>query len=284
MVKEMVCYGDVDLPQEVMDSITIEGFKKYMIFREENAQLKQQFHTTRQIDFGWLDDKFLFDMERRLLCMDKKLRKTVYEGRQMISFEITEDEMPLFQGSAEGLVCYASTIPQRVMAMAPRIEQLRMQIEMRREMELVLERTKDEKDDYRYYHSLPDINIPVPFHNFMIEIRFEHPYSPFITADKRAPKFDSDTPDVNDYLAHYNNEVRLMRELAEALMEVAFPGAPEQTLAPDVTTAASGMVSAPGVAVDATDEICRLKDLMDKGILTEEEFTAKKRQILGISL
>lgn len=275
-----MCYGVVDLPQEIMDHITIEEFKKYRVFREENAQLKQRFKTTQQIDFGWFDDKFLFDQDNRLLCMDKKLRKTVYEGRQVVSFEIREDQEPLFKGSAEGLIRYTSTVPQRVMAMAPQIEQLRMQIQIRRDMELLLERREDENKDYRY-RSLPPINIPVPFQKFIIEIQFEHPYHPSFAADKNAPVFDSGEPDINHYLALYNNDIQLMEELARALMDVAFPGAPEQTVAAAVVTAAgSDNVSSSGMV----EELQRLKDLMDKGILTEEEFTAKKRQMLGISL
>lgn len=276
------CHGVVDLSNEVMEHITIEEFKEYMVFREENALLKQKFQTTLQVDFGWLDDKFLFDMNNGLLCMDKKLRKPVFEGRQIRSFEIREDRLPLFSGSAEGLIRYTSTIPERVTAMAPQIEQLRMQIQMRREMERVLESRKDDNDN-RGYYSLPDIHIPVPFQKFFVEIHFEHPYWPLFEADKSAPGFDSTEPDVNDYLQSYDKDYQLMEQLARALMEVAFPGAPERTVAAvGVTAANSGGVSAPGVAVDTTEEIRRLKDLMDKGILTEEEFTAKKRQLLGI--
>lgn len=276
------CYGDVDLPQETMDCITVEEFKKYMAFREENAQLKQRFRTTRQIDFGWLDDKFLFDMDNRLLCMDKKLRETVFEGRQIKAFEIEEDQAPLFKGSAEGLIRHTSEIPQRVMAMAPQIEQLRMQIQMRREMEYMQEHSQNENNDYRY-RTLPAIEVPVPFRRFVIEIHFEHPYRPLYTTYMNAPVFDSETPRIDDYLKSYNRDIQLMEELARALMEVAFPGAPERTIgAADVTVAGSGSVQTPGVAVDTAEELQRLKDLVDKGILTEEEFTAKKRQMLGI--
>ncbi len=50
----------------------------------------------------------------------------------------------------------------------------------------------------------------------------------------------------------------------------------------------AGMVvqnSAPATSAAATDavgEIQRFKALMEQGIITEEEFSAKKRQILGI--
>ena len=40
--------------------------------------------------------------------------------------------------------------------------------------------------------------------------------------------------------------------------------------------------SAPAANVDAVAEIKRYKDLLEQGIITEEEFKAKKSQLLGI--
>ena len=39
---------------------------------------------------------------------------------------------------------------------------------------------------------------------------------------------------------------------------------------------------APAAAVSEADEIAKLAALRDRGVLTEEEFSAKKRQLLGI--
>lgn len=276
------CYGVVDLPKGFMDHMTIEEFKKYMAYREENNQLKKQFQMTRQIDFGWLDDKFLFDAENRLLCMDKNLNKPVYEGRQITSFEIREDQKPLFSGSAEGLVRHVSDVPQRVIALEPQIAQFRMQAEMRREMERMLdERLEDDKKPR--YHSSPTVDIPEPFKKFIIEIHFDHPYQSVYTADKKGPEFSYSDPDVNAYLDEYSSDVQLMEELARALMEVAFPGAPERTVAPaGIADVGSGVARAFGKVSDVATELERLKGLVDKGILTEEEFAAKKRKMLGI--
>ncbi len=278
------CYGHVDLSNEVMKHISLEEFKEYMAFRKENDLLKQRFQITRQVDFGWFDDKFLFDMNNRLLCTDKKLRKPVFEGWQIKSFEIREDQTPLFRGSNEGLIRYTSTVPGRIMAMAPQIEQLRMQIQMRYELQRMIEHQKEENRNSEYY-SLPDITVPVPFKSFFVEIHFEHPYWPLFMADMTAPSFSTSNLDINDYLNTYNADVQTLEELASALMELAFPGAPERTVAAEGAAAASnGIFLASGMATDTMDEIQRLKDLMDKGILTEEEFTVKKRQLLGISL
>ena len=65
------CYGFVDLPDKMVDTMSIEEFKQYMVFRDENDVLRQEFQETQRIDFGWLDTKFLFDMPHRYLCMDK---------------------------------------------------------------------------------------------------------------------------------------------------------------------------------------------------------------------
>lgn len=264
------CYGDVDLPQEVLDYMTVEAFRHYMDFREENAQLRQRFKITRQVDFGWLGDKFVFDTDNRLLCMDKNLTRTIFEGSQVKSFEIREDRQLLFRGSAEGLTRYTSMVPERVTAMAPQIDRLRMQAHRRREME----RRMEEQGENGYY-PMPDMKSLMPFLRFHVDIYFEHPYFNVYTAEKEAPEFDSTDPDINDYLEHYNEDTALMEELARALMKVAFPGAPERTVG-------SADAPASGVAADTASELQRFQDLMDKGILTEEEFNAKKRKLLGI--
>lgn len=285
---QQICFKCHDLvgklPEAVKDNATIEVIKEYRAFRERNAQLKQQFQTTRKIDFGWFEEKFMFDTVNHLLCFDKKLKKPIYEGCQVKSFEIREDDAPLFSGSAEGLIRYTSTVPERVRAMEPQILQLRMQADMRREMERVMELRKRENDSIDTY-SLPTVSVPVIFQRFLVEIHFDHPYWPLFTADKNGTRFSDTEPDVNNFLADYTGDVQQMEELARSLMEVAFPGAPEQTVASTgVSMVSSGGVSIPGSAVDTVAEIQRFKDLMDKGIITEEEFTAKKRQLLDIPL
>lgn len=277
------CYGIVDLPKEILNNITLDGFKEYMVFRDRNNMLRQQFQITRKVDFGWFSEKIMFDEHSRLLCMDKKLKKVIYEGCQVRSFEIREDDALLFSGSAEGLVRYTSTVPDRVRAMAPKIEQLRMQLEMKREMERMLEERRNETGSSGSY-SMPTVNVPVVFRKFIVEIHIDHPYWPLdFKAEKKAPGFSDTEPDIDNYLADYNEAVQFVEGIVQGLMAVAFPDAPERTVAPASTvTAGSGGVSAPGVVVDTVEELQRLKELMDKGILTEEEFTAKKRQMLGI--
>ena len=74
------CHGMVDLPSGVENNMTLEEFKAYRVYRDENQQLRSIFQISDQLDFGLLDTKFLFDAKNRLLCMDKHLNATIFQG------------------------------------------------------------------------------------------------------------------------------------------------------------------------------------------------------------
>jgi len=247
------CHGFVDLPDGATKHMSVADFRNYMSFREENAKLKEQFQTTQQIDFGLFDTKFMFDTGKRLLCMDKHLNKTIFEGHHIKSFVIMEDSRPIFEGDANGLRCHESFVPQQVTALSPLINS----INLRNNMNNVLNR-----DD----QNRPQTDIKEPFEKFNVEIRFEHPYWDIFTADMGGPRFDNERPSISDYLHEYGENLQTMEQLANALMEIAFPNAS----------------SAAAAQIDPVEELQRYKDLMDQGVITEEEFTAKKRQLLGI--
>ena len=59
---------------------------------------------------------------------------------------------------------------------------------------------------------------------------------------------------------------------------MAFPDVPEQTAGSGVAMSVSVLAA----NVDAVAEIKRYKELMEQDVITEEEFTAKKKQLLGI--
>ena len=267
------CYGATDLPEGATDNMSVEDFRAYMAFRDENAQLKQQFQITQEVDFGWFDTKFVFDAGNRLMCLDKSLEKTIFEGGQIKSFVIKEDSTPIFEGSAAGLVCYSSTVPERAQAMMPQIQSVRIQMEL-------YEAARRMMDDDDNSVRRPVVDLPEPFRSFNVEIRFEHPYWDVFTADKEGPRFDNDMPDLDDYLDGYKRDFAVIEQLARALKQVAFPDAPEQTVHGGVTVGAA--VTAAAAPVDTVAEIKRFKDLLEQGVITEEEFAAKKRQLLGI--
>lgn len=266
------CYGQVDLPGGTAENMSFEEFRQYLAFRKENAMLKNRFQVSLEVDFGWFDTKFLIDTHNCLLCMDKNLDKTIFEGRHIKSFVIREDASPLFEGSAAGLICHNSSVADWAMAVAPQINQYRLQ----REMQDYLNR------GYNNNSSTPYIDIPEPFKEFIVEIQFEHPYWTFFSADMNGPEFNNSAPDINNYLSCYRQDVQLMKQFATALRDISFPNAPIQQDTPTSQAAAYYGGNAPATGVDTVEEIRRFKALMDQGIIMEEEFAAKKTQLLGI--
>ena len=275
------CFRHVDLPIERVNSMTMDEFRTYMAFRAENEQLKQQFKVIQKVDFGAFEDKLVFDTDNHLFCMKDSLESTIFEGRHIKSFSILEDNEPLFTGNAAGLVCYASTVPDRLAAMTPVIQQMAMMTEMKRDMERM---AKDSGKQFDSYSCNSDVQ--EPFQKFVVEIQCDHPYLPMLTAEKKGPTFNNDRPSAQEYLREYQQGIETMSQLARALMAVAFPGAPEQRVGRNVAVVigqtGSAPVAAPAASVDAVAEIQRFKALVEQGILTEEEFAAKKRQLLGI--
>ena len=73
-------------------------------------------------------------------------------------------------------------------------------------------------------------------------------------------------------------KVNALHTRARNLMQLIAPGAPE-------TGAGAAQTAAPaqtGGAPSTVDELKQYKALLDAGVITEEEFAAKKRQLLGI--
>jgi len=253
------CYGVVHIQPNLHNNMTIDDFRKYMAFREKNNKLKQSFQITRKFDFGFFDTKLVADEEKNLFCLDADLSSTVFRGEEIDSFIIREDSVPLLEGGPNGLVRYASAVPDRVLALAPMVQHTLHTLARR-----------DPKD------TTPYPNIPEPFERFKVEIYLNHnPYWRVITTDMTGPIFSTTRPDINDYLREYEQDVMRMEELAQVLMGMMDAAAAEVETPP-----APAPAQAP--AVDAVTEIRRYKELLDQGIITEEEFTAKKKQLMGI--
>lgn len=269
------CHGVIDAQDG--NDFTMEQFLKYRDFREQNHALKEQFTISQTIDFGFFGTKIVFDYEHGLFCMDKNLNKTIFHGSELKSFVISEDGMPLLEGSAKGLERHESNVPKRIDELLPQVNQMLMQRQMQETMERLANRNNDNRTTFT-----SSIDIPEPFKKFYIKLYFDHPYWKLIEFERTGPVLIGDLPDLTQYRLEYNEQVQHMEELAEALMRVAFPQAGEVAKAGAAPAAAAADAAAAQPAADAVSEIKKYKELLDAGIITEEEFAAKKKQLMGI--
>ena len=269
------CHNKIDMETDKATHLTMQGFKEYLAFYDQNQLLKDQFVISEWIDFGLWDTKMIFDYQNKLFCMSKNPNKTVFEGKQLISFTIKEDSMPLFEVSAEGIKRYASTVPERAMAMAPQITQFMVN----RRLASAIEKLDDGNENRTA--PLQNFDVPEPFRVFNVELHFNHPYWTVIKCDMDGPRFSNDHPDVNDYLYSYQRNIEEIEKLVSAIKTVSFPNAPEQSIGLGAAGAqAVNTIIAP--PADAIEEIKKYKTLMEEGIISQQEFDAKKRQLLGI--
>lgn len=133
------CYRKIDMESGKANNLTMQEFREYLAFYDQNQLLKDKFVISERIDFGFWDTKIIFDYENKLFCMSNNPDKTVFEGKHLKSFTIKEDSALLFEGSAQGIRRYASTVTERAMAMAPLINQFLISMN--------LARTLDRRDD-----------------------------------------------------------------------------------------------------------------------------------------
>jgi len=270
------CYGVVDLPVGMEANMTLDQFRGYMAFRDQNQKLKDVFQATVQVDFGTFEDKIVFDMNNRLMCMNKNLSTTVFEAKHIKSFTIKEDERTIFSGGPNGLTAYGSNVREQIRALEPRIRMFQMR---KRQYEQELQTKSDEE---RRNTTAPRFNVVQPFRNFNVEIQLQHPYWQILQADLPAPTLSTQDPDSYDYMNSYNFRFGAMEDMANALMELAFPRAGQQDYDP-APAAPSHHVGVSGAAsANVMQELKNYKELLDMGIITQEEFNAKKRQLLNL--
>jgi len=267
------CYGKIDMESAKVASLTMQGFREYLVYYDQNQFLKNKFVVSARFDFGFFNTKIIFDYQNKLFCLSGEPNKTVFEGKHLKSFTIMEDKAPLIKGSAAGIKRYASTVPERARAMAPQISQYLMNKQ--------LSRTLDMLDDGKENRSIstPNFDLPEPFCKFYVELRFDHPYWTVVDFNMDGPRFNNEYPDVEEYIRSYQSKIEEINRLVTALQTVAFPNAPDKSVGSGPVQVAEKSAN---LNIDPIEEIKKYKALMEAGTITPQEFEAKKKQILGI--
>lgn len=259
------CYSMVDVQPNIRVEFTLEQLKGYFAYYNENLKLKERFTPTTTVTLGTWGTKILFDRNNGLMSLDSNMKELIFERGCLRSFAIKEDGFTIYEGSPEGLKHYESDTRNQINLMTPEINRFRME---RRNFEDNLRRMSPEQREAQENNG-PTFALSEPFQRFYVELYFDHPYWTEKTFEMDGPRFDETEPDTSVYLGDYRAKLDTVRCLVEELMAFAFPGA--------------GHPSAPAsTAMDAADALIRFKELLDMGVITEEEFAAKKRQLLGL--
>lgn len=278
----------LELPDDLRGDViaSMASLREYFAVFDENAALRQSFQQSYQHEFGILGGSICLDTTHRLLRLGSSDNAFVFEPENIKLFRISEDSSPLFEGTKDALICYQSTAPDRARNMGREIDRFRLEVrqcEQMKHMEEQMERqAKDRGDTYiSRYISLPDVSTLNPFQKYYVYIELDHPYRKMKKEFKETgPGFSDYDTSIEGYLRAYETASGEMRTLADNLMAVLNPDAPERQAGPQAAPASAAAESRP--VTDPVAEIQRYKGLLDSGVITEDEFSAKKRQLLGI--
>lgn len=286
------CAAKLDLPAGVIGGMTLEGLESYMNFYEANGELRMAFR--EEWSYKPESGAIRLDNTHKLFRLSSSASDLVFEAENITSFRITRDDGDLFfEGGEAGVKCYPMEIYPEARKLESAIRQFTVE---KAKYEALAARAKARAEhgatDGTELPDEPKFEEDPPVDHFRIEISLDHPYWSTFASDIEAPSFDEDEPSVSDYVDEYRETEEGLRELAEHLMAFAFPDAPglDET-AEDEKAGEKTEEDAPAVPAAPTDNslasepieaLKKYKELMDMGVITEEEFTAKKKQLLGI--
>ena len=274
------CAAKIDLPDGALDRMSVANLKQYMTVYEENRPLREQFHQTYSYTFGLLAGSFVVDAEHRLFRLRASDESFVMTAASLASFRITEDGRVLFDYQDGALRYHKGDATEKAAAIQPLIQQLllqKQQYEAREE----LDRLRAERQGQQPASSGPEptFDVVAPVRKFALELTLRHPYWTSFRKEINAPDFNRYQPSVEDYVREYESAVAELRDLASALAHVVDPACREVT---QDDSAASRASSAAPAASDTAAELRKYKELFDSGVITQEEFSAKKKQLLEI--
>lgn len=279
------CAAKLNLPDGVQETMTVDEFREYINCHDANKPLRDSFTETYRYNFGFFKGALRLDLDHQLLRLGDSDAAFAMEPANVKSFRILEDGNVLYEGEKGNFRSYKSDIKERLKELKPRIDEykmLRHEYEIMEEMQRNREQMSGKEDrDFRDWIMEPDFNVPNPVEKFAVEITLDHPYWTGFYKETGAPKFDTEHPSTIDYLDDYTQKTEELHALAQNLMQIIDPQAQEKVIDPNAPTQ-SAPQAAPVQTEDPTVALPKYKALLDAGVITAEEFEAKKKQLLGL--
>lgn len=236
------CDKKIYLPDGAVNQMTLDAFRKYLIFYDENLMYRNQFTETWRYDFGFGGGSLLLDTDHRLLRIRDDENALVFTAAEIKSFCIKEDSTAIYASGKSALKCHESDTPEKARAMSQLIEQFMMQ---RQEFDWMLQRQEMRENHQSRGSSVlppiagtnsnrlttldrPTFDAKAPVRRFKVDIKFQHPYWEKVHWEVDGPSFDRDQPSVEEYLEKYEKKEKKFHTMAKKLMKLMNPSAKEE--------------------------------------------------------
>ena len=140
------CAAKIDLPDGVLNSMTLDDFREYIKCYDANKPLRDSFTETYRYDFGFFKGSLLLDMDHQLLRLGVVDTAFALEPSDIKSFRILEDGEVLYEGEKGNFRSCKSDIKERLNELKPRIDEYRM---LRHQYEMMEEMRRNMEDSRR---------------------------------------------------------------------------------------------------------------------------------------
>lgn len=306
------CANKMDIRQEIRESLTVDGLKSYMAFYEENLPLKKEFKAEYEYRTGGLlsQNGFFCDYNHGTFKLSGLDNANVYKPDDFAKLVVFEGENAVIELTPKKLHIHKSSAPEKILALKEEIDKyneklgmaemlVNTQKELRHADEFRKARENGEVwNEFEYQQKerelewqtqnqnvKPIFHPAVPFKKWKIVIKLSHPWGGGISDKEGAVWFTDEHPSVQEGLDNYYNSFDKYKKIVMAIKRVCCPNAQIVDDSKKLSEGGEQMVSESAnvnSGVGAADEIKKFKELLDQGIISQEEFDAKKKQLLGI--
>jgi len=285
------CDGKIFMRKDRLNNLTLDEFTQYLEYYDGTENLRKEYKPDFEKSAGFLGGKaFSCDSVQHTFKTSLVNNNLVYQPEHFVSLIIKQDETPVFELTKDSLVIHNTGVLEKIDAIRPEVDAyntmyqltnsvIRLNNDMERAKEgraRTFEEMREEEDPTRDQRN--DFRCTVPFSNWIIELSVDHPWGEGLSDKNGQSFFDSKNPSIEKAVNQYLQSFDEYKNMALAFRTAICPNA--QIIDEFATTVSA---AAPATSnISAADELKKFKELMDAGVITPEEFAAKKAQLLGI--
>jgi len=285
------CDSKIFIRKDILDNLTLDAFSEYLDYYDGTEGLRKEYKPDYEKAGGFFGGKsFSCDSVHHTFKTSIVDRNLVYQPEHFVRLIVKQDDVPVFELTKDALVIHNTGVLEKIEAIRPEVDAynamyqitnsvIRLNNEMERANEgraRTFEEMRAEEDPTRDQRR--DFSCNVPFRNWVIELVVNHPWGEGISDKNGQAFFDLKNPSVERAVNQYLNNFDEYKKMVMAFRKAVCPNA---KVVDEFASAASASQAAVS-GVSAADELKKFKELWDAGIITDEEFAAKKAQLLGL--
>ncbi|MFA9380749.1 MAG: SHOCT domain-containing protein [Acetanaerobacterium sp.] len=255
------CDNTISMEDSLKKELTLVALREHLDYRKQNAELHKAFSQSRVIDFNnalFLKKRICIDDAQGLWYLEEGENPPIFHIDDMVSFRFKEDARVVIQLDKNGYKTHPSVVDSFAKQYGGVVGGLYA-------FSNTLNRLDGNKDNDK---NEPKIYAPIS--TFHLEFTVNNEYWKILQHNFGAPGLVNN--DIPGFLRNYSCARAIVDDASQELLSL-FPGAPAQGAADEGTDISTA---------DLADDLKKFKDLWDMGIITQAEFDAKKKLLLGL--